>query len=399
MACELTILMPCLNEAETLAGCIEKARHFLDSEHIQGEILIADNGSTDGSQAIAVATGARLISVSQQGYGAALKSGIEAAQGQYVIMGDADGSYDFDQLMPFLQRLREGYSLVMGNRFQGGIMQGAMPFLNRYVGNPILSFIGRVFFKSYIGDFHCGLRGFQREALLSLDLQGDGMEFASEMVVKATLQKLSVTEVATHLYPDGRSRAPHLRPWRDGWRHLRLLLLFCPDWLFLYPGLCLFFLGTLVMSILTMGALKIGMLSFDIHTMLFASMFMIIGLQGIVFSIFAKLIATYHLKIDFATSYLFRFLQIFTLEKGLLVGLFLMLIGLSGAYYSFWYWWHQAFGPLIPTQMMRVLIPSTTSLILGAQLLFASFFLGVLNLHYSERKGQSSVSEPLIEAR
>lgn len=232
MECEITILMPCLNEAETLAECIKKANHFLTSSKVKGEILVADNGSTDGSQAIAESHGARVISVPTKGYGAALKSGIDAARGQFVIMGDADDSYDFLNLMPFLAKLREGYDLVMGNRFKGGIREGAMPLLNRYLGNPVLSLIGRLFFKSKIGDFHCGLRGFKRDRFQQLGLQGDGMEFASEMVVKATLKKFKITEVPTQLFPDGRSRRPHLRPWRDGWRHLRLLLLFSPRWLF-----------------------------------------------------------------------------------------------------------------------------------------------------------------------
>jgi glycosyltransferase involved in cell wall biosynthesis len=221
---ELTILMPCLNESETLASCIQKAKTFLQSEKINGEILIADNGSTDGSQEIALQLGARVISVPKRGYGAALKSGIQQAYGRYIIMGDADDSYDFLNLNPFISKLREGYELVMGNRFKGGIVDGAMPLLNRYLGNPVLSLIGRIFFKSTIGDFHCGLRGFHRDSFQQLDLQGDGMEFASEMVVKATLKKLKMTEVPIQLYPDGRSRRPHLRPWRDGWRHLRLLL-------------------------------------------------------------------------------------------------------------------------------------------------------------------------------
>lgn len=223
-SCELTILMPSLNEAETIANCIQKAKTFLESENIHGEILIADNGSTDGSPTIAEANGARVITVSKRGYGSAIKSGIQAAKGRYVIMGDADDSYDFLHLSPFLQKLREGYELVMGNRFQGGIKKGAMPFLNRYLGNPVLSFFGRVFFKCDIGDFHCGLRGFDRARFLSLHLDGDGMELASEMVVKASLLQFKMTEVPTTLSKDGRSRRPHLRPWRDGWRHLQLLL-------------------------------------------------------------------------------------------------------------------------------------------------------------------------------
>ena len=240
---ELTILMPCLNEAETLATCIDKARRYLDTSGIRGEILVADNGSTDGSREIAAEHGARVVAVAERGYGAALKAGIKAAAGRYVIMGDADDSYDFSNLHPFVAKLREGVELVMGNRFKGGIAPGAMPGLHKYLGNPVLSGIGRLFFKSPIGDFHCGLRGFHRNAIAALGLESPGMEFASEMVVKATLRHKAIAEVPTTLSPDGRSRPPHLRSWRDGWRHLRFLMLFCPKWLFFYPGLVLLAAG------------------------------------------------------------------------------------------------------------------------------------------------------------
>ena len=379
---ELTILMPCLNEAETLASCIQKAKQFLTTEQVQGEILIADNGSTDGSQEIARAQGARVISVPLRGYGAALKSGIQAAQGRYIIMGDADDSYNFLNLRPFITKLREGYDLVMGNRFKGGILDGAMPFLNRYLGNPVLSSLGRIFFKTDIGDFHCGLRGFHRDRFLDLDLQGDGMEFASEMVVKATLQKFQITEVPTQLFPDGRSRRPHLRPWRDGWRHLRLLLLFSPRWLFFYPGLFLLLLGFSLMSVLITGPVEIGRIHLDIHTMLFSGLFMIAGLQAVCFSVFAKLIANFHLNLPASRTHVQRLLNMFTLERGLTVSLSCIFIGASGACYIFWYWLHQAFGPLAPTHVMRILIPSITFLILGIELMFASFFMGLLGLHY-----------------
>lgn len=382
---ELTILMPCLNEAETLANCILKAKNFLQQENVQGEILIADNGSTDGSQDIAHAHDVKVISVSTKGYGAALKSGIKIAQGRYIIMGDADDSYDFHNLMPFLAKLREGYDLVMGNRFKGGIVNGAMPFLNRYLGNPILSLVGRVFFKSEIGDFHCGLRGFSRGKFLQLNLQGDGMEFASEMIVKATLQKLKITEVPTQLFPDGRSRPPHLRPWQDGWRHLRLLLLFSPQWLFFYPGLVLILSGLLLMLLLINGPVAFGRIDLDIHTMLFSSLFMIVGLQAVCFSIFAKFIADSHLKINSSKGYFLQFLKGFTLERGLMLGFLFILMGAAGACYTFWFWLHHSFGPLIPTQMMRILIPSITLLILGIQFVFASFFMSMLELHFHIR--------------
>lgn len=382
MDCELTILMPCLNEAETLAVCIQKAKTFLQSESIHGEILIADNGSTDGSQQIAEQLGARVISVPVRGYGAALKSGIQHAYGRYIVMGDADDSYNFLNLAPFLTKLREGFDLVMGNRFKGGIVDGAMPFLNRYLGNPVLSFIGRTFFKSKIGDFHCGLRGFRRDSFQNLELQGDGMEFASEMVVKATLKKLKITEVPTQLFPDGRSRKPHLRPWRDGWRHLRLLLLFSPRWLFLYPGLFLMISGVLFMSLLISGPIEIGSVNLDIHTMLFSSLFMIAGMQAICFAFFAKRIADFHLK---SRSVYQRFpLKYFKMEQGLIAGLILLLAGATGSGYTLMYWINHSFGPLVPTQIMRILIPSITLLILGVQSIFASFFMSLLTLHMAK---------------
>lgn len=377
---ELTILMPCLNESETLATCINKAKSFLQSEKIHGEILIADNGSTDGSQQIAEQLGARVISVPIRGYGAALKSGIQHAQGQYIIMGDADDSYDFLNLNPFIVKLREGYDLVMGNRFKGGIIKGAMPVLNRYLGNPVLSLLGRLFFKSKIGDFHCGLRGFRRDSFQQLELQGDGMEFASEMVVKATLKNLNITEVPTQLFPDGRNRRPHLRPWRDGWRHLRLLLLFSPRWLFFYPGIFLMLTGILLMSVLIRGPIVIGQVNIDIHTMLFSGLFMIIGLQAICFAFFAEHVARFHLKINSKTK-----LINFKLEHGLLTGLFLLMIGGVGSIYTVIYWANHAFGNLFPTQIMRILIPSTTLLILGTQLIFASFFMSLLALYVSDK--------------
>lgn len=380
-SCELTILMPCLNESETLAICIQKAKQFLQTEQIHGEILIADNGSTDGSQAIAEKLGARVISVSTRGYGAALKSGIQHACGRFIIMGDADDSYDFMNLNPFMTKLREGYDLVMGNRFKGGIVNGAMPTLNRYLGNPILSFIGRTFFKSNIGDFHCGLRGFHRDRFQQLELQGDGMEFASEMIVKATLKKFKMTEVPTQLFPDGRSRRPHLRPWRDGWRHLRLLLLFSPRWLFLYPGILLLLSGITLMSVLMTGPIEIGLVNLDIHTMLFGSLFMIVGMQAISFAFFAKRIADFHLKMNGSHSLFSRILKYISLENGIVIGLLLLMIGGTGSCYTFMVWLHHSFGPLIPTQVMRILIPSITCLILGIQLIFSSFFMSLLELH------------------
>ena len=315
-ACELTILMPCLNEAETVAVCIDKANDSLARAGVDGEVLIADNGSTDGSQEIAREHGARVIEVDQPGYGAALRGGIEAARGRYVIMGDADDSYDFSRLDGFIAKLREGYQLVMGNRFRGGIAPGAMPKLHRYLGNPVLSFVGRLFFRSPVRDFHCGLRGFDREAILALGLVTPGMEFASEMVVKATLNQLRLTEVPTTLSPDGRGRAPHLRSWRDGWRHLRFLLIFSPRWLFLYPGLVLLVVGIIGLLALLPGPLAIAGIVLDIHTMLFASLAVIIGNQTVQLGLFSRLYGTRAglLPDDPTIGRLFAFT---TLERGL----------------------------------------------------------------------------------
>jgi len=367
--------MPCLNEAETIASCINKAKDFLMREKISGEILVADNGSQDGSQKIAEKCGARVIHVSIRGYGAALSEGIKSAAGKYIIMGDADDSYDFFNLSSFLTKLREGYDLVMGNRFRGDIKPGAMPFLNKYLGNPVLSLIGKLFFKSPIGDFHCGLRGFKRETIQQLNLQTTGMEFASEMVVKASLCHLKMTEVPTTLSPDGRTRRPHLRPWRDGWRHLRLLLLLSPRWLFFYPGLLFVLLGSVLMCLLINGPLKIRQYHFDIHTMLFASMFIIIGLQAMFFFVYARLIAASGMK---------NFIKIFSLEKGLFLGVVLTLLGCGGSVYSLLVWMQNGFGSLVPTQIMRILIPSFTFIIAGVQIIFSSFFASLLMFHYKK---------------
>ncbi|HEV7860044.1 MAG TPA: glycosyltransferase family 2 protein [Pyrinomonadaceae bacterium] len=378
-AIEISVVMPCLNEAETLATCIEKARRSLDLEKIAGEIIIADNGSTDGSQAIAEAAGARVVPVQAKGYGSALMGGIATARGEFIIMGDADDSYDFANLGPFIEKLREGYDLVMGNRFQGGIKQGAMPPLHRYLGNPVLTGIGRLFFRSPVGDFHCGLRGFSKAALAKLDLHTTGMEFASEMVVKATLHGMRMTEVPTTLSPDGRSRAPHLRSWRDGWRHLRFLLLYSPRWLFLYPGGLLMLLGLAVGLWLLPGPKKIGGITIDVHTMLYAALAIVIGFQAIIFAVFTKVFAISEglLPEDPRLNRVFRYI---TLEVGLIVGGLLLLAGLAGSAYASLNWGEHSFGPLNTSQTMRVVIPSVTSLTLGSQTVLSSFFLSILGL-------------------
>jgi glycosyltransferase involved in cell wall biosynthesis len=376
---ELSIVMPCLNEAETLAGCIEKAQGSLHDLRITGEIVVADNGSTDGSQEIAERMGARLFSVAEKGYGSALMGGITAARGQYIIMGDADDSYDFSSLEPFVKKLREGYDLVMGNRFRGGIKPGAMPKLHRYLGNPVLTTIGRLFFHSPSGDFHCGLRGFSKVAVMQLDLRTTGMEFASEMVVKATLHQMRIAEVPTTLSPAGRSRAPHLRSWRDGWRHLRFLMLYSPRWLFLYPGVLLMLLGLAAGAWLLSGPRMVGAVTLDVHTLLYAALAVIIGFQAIVFAIFTKVFAISEGLLP-EDPRLNRVMEYITLEIGLIVGGLLVLVGLAGSIYAVSYWDARSFGPLNPSSTLRVVIPAVTALTLGCQILLSSFFLSILGL-------------------
>lgn len=376
---ELTILMPCLNEAETLGVCIDKAKRFLAANHINGEVLIADNGSSDGSQNIATNLGARVVHAEERGYGAALIAGIDSAQGRYIIMGDSDDSYDFSNLMPFVEKLRQGYELVMGNRFLGGIQQQAMPPLHRYLGNPILSLVGRLFFKSHIGDFHCGLRGFCKKSIQRLGLQTPGMEFASEMIVKATLRGLQITEVPTILYRDGRSRPPHLRSWHDGWRHLRFLLLFSPRWLFLHPGLVLLVSGTFLQTVLFFKPVSVGPLVFDIHTMLAAAMATIVGMQMIWVAVFSKVVAIQKglLPNDHRLD---RVLAFLTVGRGSLAGLALCTVGATLFLMSATSWVETGFHRLDPRVTMRYMIPSVTTIVTGAELIVASFFLGVLSL-------------------
>ena len=384
-AIELTILMPCLNEARTLPSCVRKARAFLDRAGVRGEILIADNGSTDGSQSVALAHGARVVNVARRGYGAALIAGIASARGQFVIMGDSDDSYDFTALDPFVVALRGGVDLVMGNRFMGGVQRGAMPLLHRYLGNPVLSFVGRLLFHTPIGDFHCGLRGFRRAAILDLSLRCQGMEFASEMVVKATLAKLRIAEVPTTLAPDGRDRPPHLRSWRDGWRHLRFLLLFSPRWLFLYPGLGLLVLGLAGMTWLLPAAQPLGTVILDIHTMLYASGATVIGLQLLVFALCAKVFAVEQGILP--ENRVFAALrQRASVERGLLLGLALMAAGVGISVYSLVVWEGAQFGALDPRVGMRIVIPALTLFMLGMQVLFASMFVGVLGLRTHGRR-------------
>ena len=382
---ELTILMPCLNEAETLAICIEKALGFLRRSGISGEVLIADNGSSDGSQEIAARLGARVTHVPEKGYGAALIAGIAAARGRYVIMGDSDDSYDFSVLDPFIAKLRDGFDLVMGNRFKGGIAPGAMPPLHRYLGNPVLSTIGRIFFASPIRDFHCGLRGFSRDAMAALELRAPGMEFASEMVVKATMRGLRIAEVPTTLSPDGRSRPPHLRSWRDGWRHLRFLLIFCPRWLFFYPGALLFALGALVMALLLPGPVSLGAVTLDVHSLLYASGAVVMGFQAMQFWVFARLYGAVTGLLPEAER-LNRALSRFGLEAALLLAGAIFLLGLALGGWSLAQWGARDFGTLQGAGVMRMAIASVTAMLIGLQLAFGAFFLALLGMMRPARR-------------
>ncbi|MRG60574.1 glycosyltransferase [Agromyces sp. CFH 90414] len=379
-AIELSIVMPCLNEAETLAVCIDKAQGYLRRSGVVGEVVVADNGSTDGSQEIARAHGARVVDIPVKGYGAALMGGIEAARGDYVIMGDADDSYDFSNLDPFVGRLRAGDQLVMGNRFQGGIAEGAMPPLHKYLGNPVLSWIGRVLFRSPIGDFHCGLRGFNRQAILNLHLQTTGMEFASEVVVKSTLGGLRVSEVPTTLEKDGRSRPPHLRSWRDGWRHLRFLLIFSPRWLFLIPGAVAFLLGFFGTLVLAFGPIVIGDVGMSEITQTYLAALAVVGYQAIVLGILTKIYAQ-HEGFNIPRSRSFdRLERRISLESGALAGLGLFVVGLVIAIVQFSIWAGTGFGPLDQSSAIRVAILSALFMMLGAQTIMAGMFLGALKV-------------------
>ncbi|MGD1021987.1 MAG: glycosyltransferase [Candidatus Sulfotelmatobacter sp.] len=378
---EVSVVMPCLNEAETLETCIVKARRALQEVNISGEVVIADNGSSDGSVEIAERLGARIVNIRAKGYGNALMGGIAAARGKYVVMGDADDSYDFGHIPRFVERLRAGADLVMGNRFQGGIEPGAMPFLHKYLGNPVLSQVGKLLFKSPVGDFHCGLRGFTKVAFDRMGLQTTGMEFASEIVVKSSLLGLSIAEVPTTLSPDGRSRRPHLRTWRDGWRHLRFLLLFSPRWLFLYPGIALMFIGAVLGLWLLPAPRVVGSVTFDVHTLLYAAAFVLLGFQAIAFACFTKIFAISEglLPPDPQLDKMFRYV---TLELGLVVGGALSTLGLAISTYALRMWGVRHFGPLDISHMLRLVIPAVLCLILGVQTIFSSFFLSILGLRH-----------------
>jgi glycosyltransferase involved in cell wall biosynthesis len=379
---ELTILMPCLDEAETLAVCIAKARRFLAESGVDGEVLVADNGSTDCSQRIAVEHGARVVGVDSKGYGAALMGGIREARGRFVIMGDADDSYDFSRLMPFVEALRNGDDLVMGNRFKGGIEPGAMPFLHRYLGNPVLSFLGRLFFGVRAGDFHCGLRGFDRARILALGLTTPGMEFASEMVVKASLAKYRIGEVPTTLRPDGRSRPPHLRTWRDGWRHLRFLLVHTPRWLFLYPGLFFLLAGTAGALTLSLGRVSLGGIVMDIHSFLAFCMGILLGVQLVSFSLISRRFSIASGFIPASDRYR-HVLDALTTEKLLVCSGVLLAGALAGVGYCVAVWAKAGFGDLDYGSLAHVLMLSLTVGCAGVQLAFTAFLSAIMNVGLS----------------
>jgi glycosyltransferase involved in cell wall biosynthesis len=388
----LTILMPCLNEAETLATCIRSAKSYLARSGIDGEVLIADNGSADGSQAIALAEGARVLDVPTRGYGAALRAGIDSARGKYVVMGDSDNSYDFSRLDGFVDALRGGLHLVIGNRFAGGIAPGAMPRLHKYLGNPVLSFVGRLFFQSPIRDFHCGLRGFDRQAMLALGLQSHGMEFASEMIVKATLGGLKISEVPTTLSPDGRNRPPHLRSWRDGWRHLRFLLIHAPAWLFLYPGTSLLGIGLTGVLALSLGPLPLGAFTLDIHSLLYASLAASLGLQMLMFAGASSLHAV-QIGILPKVPASLAWIKRTSLERFLLVGLGIFTIGLAMAILSVIFWSRSHFAAMDPSFLMRIAIPAATLMMMGGQVATSAFLVEYIRL------APRSIDPPLAPAR
>lgn len=371
--------MPCLNEAETVEACVEEALGYLSRSGVKGEVLIADNGSVDGSVQLATAAGARVVQIPTKGYGSALRGGIEAAAGEYIIMGDADCSYDFSNLDPFLSALRAGNDLVMGNRFAGGIQKGAMPALHRYLGNPVLSFLARLFFRSKIGDFHCGLRGFRAKSMRDLNLRTTGMEFASEMVVRAELSSYKIAEVPTVLRPDGRTRPPHLRSWRDGWRHLRFLLLHCPNWLFIWPSLFLIVIGLILGSFLAFDGRSLGDVRFEINSLLVSFGVLQVGVAGLVFGVLAKLFASRYgvLPISRGTAVILRWAS---LKRALFIGMSLIAIGLIGLGFAVLQWLDAGLGDLSSEQTRQIVVPSVTGICVGLTFVFGGFLASLLEL-------------------
>jgi glycosyltransferase involved in cell wall biosynthesis len=380
--CELSVVLPCLNEAETVGTCVRKARQSMRAHGIAGEVIVADNGSNDGSVEVASQAGARVVKIQERGYGAAIQGGVAEARGEYVVMADADDSYALDEVHAFYDKLEDGFDLVMGNRFSGEIETEAMPLLHRYLGNPVLSLIGRVFYGSKVGDFHCGIRGFRRESFESLDIRSTGMEFASELVVKAELTGLQIGEIPTTLSPDGRSGDPHLNTWKDGWRHLRFLLLYSPTWLFLVPGATMMIAGLLFLIWLYIGEFTVGSVSFTgVHSMMYGALAIMIGFQTIWFGLFTKNFAVNEglLPKDSTVEW---FVEHFSLEGGLSIGGLLALVGLGGAIYAIALWRNHAFGSLDPANTFEIVIPSFLAMAIGVQIVFSSFFLSVLQLKH-----------------
>jgi glycosyltransferase involved in cell wall biosynthesis len=380
-AVDISIVMPCLNEARTIRTCIQKAQAALGPLDLTSEIVVADNGSTDGSQAIAEDAGARVVAVSERGYGSALRHGVAAARGRWVVMGDADDSYDFGDVPRFVARLQDGFDLVNGNRFRGGIQPGAMPWLHRRLGNPVLSFIGRRLYGTPCGDIYCGLRGFNRERIVALDIRSSGMEYAIEMLVKATMHGLRVTEVPTTLSPDARGREPHLRTWSDGWRSLRLLLLYSPKWLFLYPGALLFVIGFAGMAWLVPGHRAIGNVSFDVSTLLYFALAVVVGMQALYFFLTARLYGIFAGLLP-DDPRLRRVLGRLTPEVGVVVGTILVAIGLALSLYALATWNEAGFGRLNYPHTLRIVIPGATFITCGMQTVFSALFIGVLGLRH-----------------
>src|ERR1700730_2332892 len=389
---ELTIVIPCLDEAETIARCIEKARLGVQRAGVRGEILVADNGSKDDSVQIAERHGARVVHVHEKGYGSALRGGIQAASGKWILMGDADDSYDFSEADRFVKKLQDGFELVMGCRLPSGggkILPGAMPWKNRWLGNPVLSFIGRLFFKCPAHDFHCGMRGFTKAAFQEMDLRTTGMEFASEMIIKSTFKALKIAEVPVTLHKEERSRPPHLKPWRDGWRHLRFMLLFSPRWLFLLPGIFSFSLGLILAITRSINNVEIGKVELNVGTLTVACMTVVIGFQLIVFAFFTKVFAIAEglLPDDPKFSRVFKF---FTLEKGIVFSLAALVAGGTCLAHALWIWKSVNYGALPSMEEnLRRLIPAVTLVVLGIQSLFSSFFMSILGLKTASRRPPS----------
>jgi glycosyltransferase involved in cell wall biosynthesis len=394
----LSILMPCLNEATTLGTCIAKATRYLSRQSFAGEIVVADNGSTDGSQKIAEALGARVVSVSERGYGNALKAGIDAARGKYIIMGDSDDSYDFESLEGFIERLEAGYDLVCGNRFAGGIKDGAMPPLHRYFGNPLLTALGRLLFKSPVNDFYCGLRGFRRDAMLQLGLSASGVEFALEMIVKSTIAHLRITEVPTTLQPDGRGRPSHLRSWRDGWRSVRFYLLLSPEGLFLYPGLALATVSGIASLALFFTNIRIGSVIFAQHTLIITSALTVVGIQSVFFWIFAKSVAIQK-RLLFSNAVFRAVRPLFNLGRCIVGGSLLVLSGLLIAAYALFYWYALSFGSVEGDTLIRIVCAASVLISIGFQFIFSGFFMLLLDQQSGQFEYTTAAEAATLAAR